>query len=308
MPPGGIRLRRIWTQWQTLNSLVRQFKPHTIVLLSAGPETLFVARLLVQQYRAIQLFIVMHGNLGAVTGWRSRDPRHRLIDMRSALSASQHPRINLIVLEKHIPAAAMNAGLTNRFLVWLHPTNANEEALSTPWSPPVRLRLVFVGTANRQKGFDQIIKLRRRVPGNYDWALAGTLSADFSRNDLADFDMPSGRLSRTEYLAAVRHADYAILAFGPEYAFTASGSLLDCITQRKPLIAITNSLLEALQTQYGPFGHLCADVEAMVTLLDDPERLRDAVAYAAFQHTLQAMHTDRLPDRLAAKIRSDLGC
>jgi hypothetical protein len=279
-----------------------------MVLLSAGPETLFVARLLAHKYRALRLFIVMHGNLGAVTGWRSRDPRHRLMDMRSALLVSQHPRIHLVVLEEHIPAAAMKAGLTNRFLVWLHPTSADEEPQQTPWSPPFRLQLTFVGTANRQKGFDQIIKLQRKFRANYDWALAGTLSADFSRNDVADFDVPLGRLSRPDYLTAVRRADYAILAFGPEYAFTASGSLLDCITQRKPLIAITNTALEALQAQYGPFGYLCADLDAMATLLDHPERLRDAVVYAAFQHTLKAMHADRLPEHLAVKIRSDLGC
>jgi hypothetical protein len=167
---------------------------------------------------------------------------------------------------------------------------------------------VFVGSANRQKGFDQILKLQRKFRTNYDWALAGTISEDLSGTDLVDFDLPPGRLSRADYLAAVRRADYAIVAFGPEYALTASGSLLDCMTQTKPLIAVRNTSLEALQTQYGPFGYLCADLEAMATLLSQPERLRDAVAYAGFQQTLRAMHADRLPDRLATKIQTDLGC
>lgn len=306
--PGGVHLRRMRAQWRTLDGLVRQHRPKTMVLLSAGPETLFVARLLVTRHRALRLFAIMHGNLGRTIGWRSRDPRHRLIDIRSGLSVSHHPRIRLIVLETHIPAAAAAAGLRHDFLVWPHPSNQQEQVFPTPWESPDRMRLTFVGTANRQKGFDQIAKLRREAGADYDWAVAGTLGQEFAADDAAGFDMPPGRLSRPDFLAAVRRADYAVLSFGAEYAFTASGSLMDCITQRKPLIAVTNTLLAQLEAQYGPLGHLCANPADMAALLRQPDRLRDAVAYSAFQKTLDTIHADRLPDRLTAIIRSDLGC
>lgn len=306
MVPGGIHLRRMRAQWQALSGLVRRHRPRTMVLLSAGPETLFVARLLVTRHRALRLFVVMHGNLGRATGWRSRDPRHRLIDIRSGLAISRHPRIRLVVLETHIPAAAVAAGLGHDLLVWPLPSNQQEQPPPAPWSPPGRLRLTFVGTANRQKGFGQIVALQHDAGTDYDWAVAGTLSKEFTAADAAGFDVPPGRLSRPDFLAAVRRADYAILSFGPEYAFTASGSLMDCITQRKPLIAVTNTLLAQLQAQYGPFGHLCADPASMAALLREPDRLRDLVAYAAFQRTLDAIHNDRLPGCLATTVRNDL--
>ena len=41
MVPGGVHLKRMRAQWRTLDGLVRQHRPHTMLLLSAGPETLF---------------------------------------------------------------------------------------------------------------------------------------------------------------------------------------------------------------------------------------------------------------------------
>lgn len=307
MAPGGVHLGRMCAQWRTLSGLVRQHRPSTMVLLSAGPETLFVARLLVARHRALRLFVVMHGNLGTATGWRSRDLRRRLIDMRSALRVSRHPRIRLIVLETHIPAAAAAAGLGQSFLVWPHPSNQQEHPPPAPWSPPDRLRLTFVGTANRQKGFDQIVALQREAGAGYEWAVAGALSQEFSAADAAGFDVPPDRLSRIEFLAAVQRADYAVLSFGAEYAFIASGSLMDCISQRKPLIAVTNILLAQLQAAYGPIGYVCADHYALAALLRQPERLRDDAAYASFQNTLDKVQAGRLPSTLAHTIRRDLG-
>ncbi len=308
MPPGGVHLRRMRAQWRTLDGLARQHGPAALVLLSAGPETLFVARGLVERHQAMRVFAVMHGNLATVTGWRSRDPRRRLIDLRSGLALARHPRIRLIVLEEHIRTAAAEAGLSNRFLVWPLPSNAQEQAAPARWTPPQRLRLAFVGTANRIKGFADVLALARAAGPAYRWALAGKLGPEFRPEEIEGFELPSGPLDRPGFLREVRRADYAIMSFGPDYRLTASGSLMDCVAQRKPIIAVGNPALDALQRRFGPIGHVCPDLDAAARLLAEPARLRDPDAYAAFQRALDRVQADRLPQSLACIVRRDLGC
>ena len=306
MPPGGVRLRRMRAQWRTLDGLVRQHGPATLVLLSAGPETLFVARGLVERHRAVRVFAVMHGNLATVVGWRSRDLRRRLIDLRSGLAVARHPRIRLIVLEDHIKPAAAEAGLSNEFLVWLLPSNAKEQAPPARWTPPRRLHLAFVGTANRTKGFADVLALARAAGPAYQWALAGKLGPEFRPDEIEGFHLPPGPLDRPAFLEEVRKADYAVMSFGPDYRLTASASLMDCVAQRKPIIAVGNPALETLQRRFGPVGHVCPDLEAVARLLAEPARLRDPDAYAAFQRALDAIQADRLPQSLARTVCRDL--
>ena len=265
-----------------------------------------MARALVTRFRALRLFAIMHGELGTALGWRSRDPRRRLIDLRSGLRVARHERIKLIVLEQHIRDAAVAAGLARDFLVWPLPSVRHEQAPATDWVPGNRLRLTFVGSANRRKGFGAIIDLQRQFRTDHDWALVGELSDGFVPADARGFEVPAGRLSRAEFVHELRRADYALMAFGAEYAFTASGSLMDCIAQRKPIIAVRTPLLDLLETRHGRFGHLCTDQSAMAALLADPTRLRDPETYAGFQRALDAIHADRLPQRLATIVARDL--
>lgn len=307
LPPGGVTLRRMRHQWRTLSGLVRRHRPRTLVLLSAGPETLFVTRLLVTRYPGLSIFAIMHGNLSTIVGWRSRDPRRRLIDLRSGLRVARHRRIRLIVLEADIRDRIASL-IPNKFLVWPMPTNGFEQARPATWAAPARLTLTFVGTANRRKGFGDVLMLHKQSGDLYDWTVAGSLSGEFTPDEIRGLKRPAQRLSRADYISEVRRADYAIMPFGQEYALTASASLLDCVTQRKPIIALRNSMLSGLQAGYGPFGYLCDDLAAMRDLLSHPERLRDEGAYAGFQRTLDAIHAARLPEVLAVTVRKDLGC
>ncbi len=306
LPPGGVHLRRMRAQWRVLSALVETHRPNALVLLSAGPETLFVARGLVLRHAGLRLFAVMHGNLATAIGWRSRDPRRRLIDLRAGLRIARHPRIRLVVLEEHIRRAAMRHGLGHDFLVWSTVVLANEAAPVLPWSAPPRLRLAFVGTANRHKGFDDFLALHRNSAAVHDFAVVGRPSVEYHAAELEGIAVPPSRLARADFLAELRRADYGFMAFRGEYELTASGSLLDCINQRKPLIAVRNDMLDGLARRHGPIGYLCDTLDGVQALLADTERLRDAAAYAGFQAALDQIARARLPSALAATIRADL--
>ena len=98
------------------------------------------------------------------------------------------------------------------------------------------------------------------------------------------------------------------MSFGPDYRLTASASLMDCIAQRKPIIAVGNPALDMLQRRFGLIGHVCPDLEAVARLLAEPARLRDPGAYAAFQQALDSIQAARLPQSLARTVSRDLGC
>ena len=306
-PPGGVHLRRMRAQWRALSGLVRAHAPRELLLLSAGPETLFVARALAARHRRLRIFAVMHGNLADVVGWRSRDPRRRLIDLRAGLALARHPRVRLILLEPHIREAARGAGLMHDFLVWPHPAPMHEAPAPAPWRPGPRLRIAFVGSGKAEKGFDDFLALRRAAGAEHAWSLVGRLDEGYRAEAVAGIAVPDGTLSRAAFLAGIREADYAFVVLGPEYAFIASGSLLDCVAQRKPLLAVESPMLRALVRCYGPIGHLGADLDALRALLRDGAALRDEAAYAGFQRNLAAIGRDRGPDALRALVRRDLG-
>ena len=306
MPPGGVKLRRIWAQWTTLMALMHQHSPHTLVLLSTGPETLFAVRALVTRFPTLQVYAVMHGNINDALGWRSRDPRRRLIDMRSGLRVGRHPRIHLIALEEHIRAAAARLGFDNTFLVWPLPISSHEVSPVAPWMPGPKLRLAFIGTGHRNKGFDEFLTLHSAAGPLYDWSLIGRLGAEYAPDQVVGIERPAGFLSRPEFVRQVRQADYAIAHFPPHYELTASGSLLDCVAQCKPIIAVETPVLAGLAQRYGKFGYLCPDVAATNRLLLEPERLRDRAAYAKFQANLDTMRRERIPEVLAQRISQDL--
>ncbi len=307
LPPGGVHLRRMAAQWRTLHTLVRQHRPEPLILLSAGPETMFVMRALVTRHPWLRIVAIMHGNLADITGWRSRDPRRRLIDLASGLRVARHPRIRLVVLEEGIRDAARPL-IPHDLLVWPLTILPNEIAQPAPWAPGPRLNLVFPGTASRGKGFDTVRAWRAAAPDAYEWSIAGRPTPEYTATDMAGFQTPTGRLSRAAYLTAIRKADFALMALGPEYELTASGSLLDCVAQAKPLISLTSPALEALARRYGPPGHILPSPDAIQRLLADPARLRDPAAYAAFQQNLAAAAQDRLPQALAPIVCKDIQC
>jgi len=277
LAPGGVTLRRMRAQWLTLTKLVTRHRVTSLVLLSAGPETLFVARTLVARYPDLIIHAVMHGNMADLAGWRSRDPRRRWID------------------EHYIASAARAGGpgwygLAHPLLVWPHPTLASEAPQPTPWQPGPRLRITVPGVANREKGFDDVLNLAAGAP-QHDWYVTGRLGAEY-RDGPPPMPAASGRLPRPAYLAALRRADYAILMQRPEYEMTASGSLLDCATSRVPLIGLQTPALSALAIGHGPLGYLLPTISDVQALLAS-ETLQDRAAYARFQANLSALHQSR---------------
>jgi len=310
--PGGVKPGRMLSQWRALRAVVGAHGPRIVILLSAGPETLFAARALAIEFPAVRLFIVLHGNLADAAGQRSRDPRRRLIDMRAGLSAVRHPRIRLVVLAEHVRTAIVADGLApaEDIVVWPHPVASEEIDPHPAAEPHAPIRIAFLGSALRRKGFDKFVALVRAVAAVrgdvYRFSLIGTPLEHFPEAR-GVVEMPGLPLERAEYLRRLRAVDYVALLFDEAAdRFTASGSLLDCAAQARPVVTLDLAAVRNLADGHGPIGFTCGSVEEMASLLlDRPEALADGERYGRHRSALMRAAASRLPGPTAALIRRD---
>lgn len=313
-PPGGVHASRFYAQWRAMRDLVTRSRPRVLVALSSGPETFFAVRALAAADSALRIFVVLHGNLNDAVGWRSRDPRRRWFDYRTGLRIVRHARVRLVVLEEHIRDAAALKGLASRadVDVWPHPVN--EDEISNDFGDlRAPIRIAFVGAATRAKGFDTFLKVAAAVrDGNPRLPVTFTCIGphlepfpDAARLGLSGSATP---LCRAEFLSRLRAVDYVLLPYGTQaYELTASGSLLDCIAQAKPVIALDLQGLRDLVRRHGEIGFVRSSPEALATLIASDPALGDATRYRVFQDRLRSIAGLRTPKALAARLREDIG-
>lgn len=312
MPPGGIGVARIAAQLRAMKHAVRTLRPHTLICLSSTPETFFACRLLSLRVRNLKIVVVLHGNLHDATGWRSRDPRRRLLDSNASLFVGRHSPIRFVVLETAIREAALALGLlpADRTDVWPHPVSDREVSPPSGRLRSGRIGIAFLGAAKRSKGFDQFLMLARQArqhsPDGYDFSLIGTHYDRFTAEETAGLTLADEMLPRDEYLTRLRNVDYVCLPLqGDTYALTASGSLVDCIASTTPLIATRTAAVEHLSRD-GPIGFLADNRDALAGIVLDRERLSDRAQHAMFQRNLVALQTERRPAAIARAVRATL--
>ena len=311
LSPGGISFRRFVSQWLAIRRIMRQASPRAIILLSSGPETFFASRLIVSEFSSVRFFIVLHGNLNDAMGWRSRDPRRRLFDYRSGLAVARHSRIRLVVLENYILTAAVQRQLVceEMTVVWPHALNDAELADPVAMRPDDSpIRIAFVGGATKNKGFDKFLDLAKGADSaEHDFRFVGSLYEEFPEASHVMIAMPTHPLTRAEYIRRLREVDFVFLPYSEKtYEFTASGSLLDCISQLKPIISLDFAAVRELAAQWGDIGFICQSMEAVKDLISRKATLSDREAYGRYQANLAAIRKSRTPAGIAPLIRRDL--
>ncbi len=313
IPAGGISFRRFRSQAGTLLGLVRRLKPRLVICLGTQPETLFACRLLTMVNGDLRVIAVLHGNLNQAVGWRSRDPRRRWFDDRSSLNAAiGSPAIQFVVLDQTVRDAAIKMGLLprERCHVWPHPINPKEVQASPHRPDPKRMRIAFLGSAKRAKGFSDFVHLTRQLAARderYEFSLIGALQETFPAEALTHIHVTRGFLDRADFLERLSAVDYICLPLHEDtYTLTVSGVILDTIAALKPLIALPTPMTRDL-FRIGPVGYLCNDLTAMADIMGDMNRLTDSVLYGQFLANLQRACHARLPSCLATVVARLVG-
>jgi glycosyltransferase involved in cell wall biosynthesis len=295
--PGGVSFKRFLVQARTIVGLTRRLGARAVVCLGTTPEALFACRLLAMTQRSVRIIGVLHGNLDAATGWRSRDPRRRWFDDRTSLAVSDHPAIHLVTIEASIAH------------VWPLPISEREVREPTHVPDPRRIRIGFVGLGKRSKGFGDFLTLARHfmmTSDRYAFSHVGALYGEFPAEDLVFVDTMEGFLARGEFLRRLHTLDYVCLPLNDEtYTLTASGALVDGIAALKPLIALPTPAVRDMFAD-GPIGYLCNNIADMTRVIQDADMLADREKYEMFQSNLRRLRDKRLPSALAHAIGQTL--
>ena len=120
--------------------------------------------------------------------------------------------------------------------------------------------------------------------------------------------MPAHPLQRTEFVRRLSDIDYVVMPFSTNsYELTASASLLDCVSQAKPVISLNVAGVSALTAQYGDIGFVCKSMAAMRDLLSSNPAVSDPISYDRFRTRLKTISASRTPAGIAGLIRRDVG-
>lgn len=313
LPPGGKSIARIRAQLRAMRQALQALRPRILVCLSSTPETFFACRLLSLQAHSLRIVVVLHGNLHDAIGWRSLDPRHRLLDSRSSLFVGRCSPIRFVVIESAIRVEALARGLLppNRTDVWPHTILVDEVRPLSRRLLSNKISIAYLGAAKRSKGFDQFLTVMRRVqqsnPNGYNFSVIGAMCDQFTAEETLGLELAKAILPRDKYLERLRQVDYVYLPLQPEtYSLTASGSLIDSVASAIPLIA-TRTGAVAHMAANGPIGFLADRPEALADLVLEHARLADRATYEVFRRNLVNLQKQRFPAVIARAVRETLG-
>ena len=251
--------------------------------------------------------VIFHGELTELTGWRSRRPTWRGLDLTAALRRWFRRGGSITVLEPHVEEALGERfpGLVRAGSVKVlpHPTTQAEHADGTG-STDGPLQVGFLGIATRAKGFDAFVEVADRLrdePG-VRFRVAGFRGEglpDLPLDALAD-PLPATGLPRAEFERVVAELDYVCLPLsGDYYRFAASGTVLDAIRYLKPILALDTPLARRLFESAGDIGHLCADGAALETTIRELASAHDDARRRRQVENLRRLRERRSPAALA---------
>jgi hypothetical protein len=305
-------LREFWTVLRGLWH-VPAHEPCLIMLISATPTAIFAASLLARLLRRrIGVQVGLHGNLNDAFGWRTRNPMTRMIDLHAALTRRHGGHVRLLVLEDAIRRAlARRAPITAATVdVLPHPISPGEAEETEPNRLTTPLRIGMVGQATESKGITPFLALARDFaqthPDAVSFHLVGNVprGTDMSAFAVLNEPVPTGHLSRAEFMEKLRQLHYVCLPLQPSYyELSASGALMDAVVWMRPIIATRVPIIEDLFDRFGDIGELCDDlagVRAAIARLasaPDPQRYDRQVA------NLRQARTSRLPASQASDYR-----
>lgn len=290
-------------------------EPVLVMLLSATSTAIFAAAWAVRLARrgrrapaAVQ--VGLHGNLNDARGWRSRNPLRRRFDLAAALAAPP-PGLRFLVLEEAIRDAMHRFAplAASRTDVLPLPVNPGESAAIAPSALTAPLRIGFVGTATAAKGIDIFLDLARRLTARFGdriaFHLVGRALPGSDPHRFAGLAEPVGtaQLPRAEFLRRLARLHYVLLPYQPGYYdLSASGALLDAVTWRKPVIALSVPIVAAMfAAADGGIGVLCDDAAGLEAAVAEIATRMDADRYAREVATLARLRAARQPAALAAQ-------
>jgi hypothetical protein len=298
-----VALPRAWRVVRAARAIAEAERPSFVAFVSeVSPATALAVRHLWTDRSAPPVDLILHSDIASVSGWRSRNPLLRMTDWHAVLKRPAVGRVRFVALERGI-RDGMLAGFPQRAadtMVLDHPVPEAElcDVRPTPADP---LNIGFIGDSTAAKGFGTFLELARAVPGPRYHVLGRLI--DPLPADAPDILMtpPATRpLPRADLIERLRALDLAVLPLTrPAYDWTASGTLIDCLTNLVPVVTTRTRVTEALFADHGPIGVLVERPEDVIDTIRSIDATWLSARREVFTHSLRAARAARLPAALA---------
>ena len=319
--PELVCIGRLWRDVRLIERLTRQRgqEPLALVVSSASATAIVAARIVQAIFwrRRLWVQLPLHGQLGGINGWRTRNPLLRAIDLRSAIARCHGPRFRYLVFEHGIkealrlifPATARDVD------VLPHPINGEESGRVMAPELGKPIRIAILGVATRAKGFDIYLQaaatLAKEHPGRLEFHAIGRLHPDLAGLDCSALTGGIGvaELSREEFRRRLAEMHYVCLPFRSSYyELSASGTLIDAIVFAKPLFAIDDGILDRIFREAGDIGCACRDTSELIDAFRDLARRPEhyVTRYPGQVEAMRRLQSARTPQALASDYRAAL--
>ncbi len=311
-----VSVRRFWRELMTLFAALRRAPrgEYCLVLLLSTTSTAILAASLLAMtgLRRMGVAVCLHGDVVTLTGWRSRNPVIRRLDLRAMLAAPQPRPVRFLVLEECIKRE-LSRLVPRSFAVTdvlPLPTNLAEVAYcrDLPLQYPVRIGLV--GQATEAKGITPFLETARLFKQQYgervEFYLVGRVFPGDDTARFASLDAPVSTtdLARDDFRDLLGRLHFVFLPLQPQYySLAASGALLDAITWLKPVIATSVPIVSDFFVRFGDIGYLCNSTAEMQQALHTVLTDMDPVRYAHQVEAMRRVREARLPANLALHLR-----
>jgi hypothetical protein len=314
-----VSVRRFWREFVTVLGALRQVPRNEyclILMLSATSTAILAASLLAMTgWRRLGVEICLHGDAETLTGWRSRNPAVRHVDLRAMLARRKPEPIRYLVHEESVKGELGKLVPQSLAVTDVLPLPANlaevEYCRSLRLEYPVRVGLV--GQATEAKGITPFLETARLFKQQYgervEFYLVGRVFPGDDTSAFAILDGPvcTAALSRADFRDLLARLHFVYLPLQPHYyRLAASGALLDAITWLKPVIATSVPIVSDMFARFGDIGYLCDTTAEMQQALHTVLTLMDPARYSGQIEAMHRLRVSRLPAVLGQDLRGIL--
>lgn len=310
----SLQKHRFLSDKNLIKRLNNIFQCDKIIFTSFSESILFSIKLSKFYYlNSKKYYLIAHGGLNKIKGFRSMNPFLRMFDLFSIMSSLNNCKVKFIFLEEiiKITVESIIPNLSKNSFVISHPLTINSQILNNDKGKSQKLRIGFLGNANIEKGIDHFLAaakiVKNKYPDNFEFIIVGKVFEKNENLEILDMKPCMEKLDRDEYVELAMSLDYACLPYqNDHYTLSPSGSMVDAISLKIPLIATRFGVIEWLFDKYGQLGILVNDAsrlgEELIKAIDN----KTIFQRDDFVSNIEMIRSDRSTDKLALSLKAQL--
>ncbi len=260
--------------WLRILFYVRRKRVNIIVVTSILPIVHLVMKYTLRYLpQKTKVYLVLHGEVENIN--EHRNTYYNFLEQAIKSDSKIGNRFKYVVLANFIKSNLLSIfSLKDSDVITIpHPYEFNNafELTSKKSNKPIVFGSIGVHT-KLVKQSHLIFELAHRFKpqienGTIEFRIIGALDESvkaFVNESVIVINSNGGMLSKIEFEKEVSKLDF-VLFFAPDgsYRFTASGSVLDALKYRIPIIGLKNEFLKELNENVGQIGYLLEDIEEM---------------------------------------------